>query len=122
MNINGVFPDYISCKSEHGVMINQHVEYEWKPKKCDNCGLLGYEAKKCRKKVGRTVWRPKGNSIQPEQQPIIGQQHMHGEDKEAEGNRQIEVDKEEESEDNHIHSTEDPVVEFQVVKSRSKPI
>ncbi|KAJ8421598.1 hypothetical protein Cgig2_020787 [Carnegiea gigantea] len=60
MPVNGLFPDSIDFISEGDGVIRQFVKYEWKPKKCIHCLMLGHEEQNCRKKYTvRQEWRVK---------------------------------------------------------------
>ena len=56
--IDGPFPEYIEFINEHGILTRQSVEYEWKPDKCEHCGMFGHLEDSCRKKQPRKEWRP----------------------------------------------------------------
>lgn len=97
MNING--DGTVWKMSENGVMLEQEVVYEWKPVKCNVCGLLGHVEKQCKKKQSQQqVWKPKVK--QPE----------------------VPVKTPEVSHDEEIHSERDPIVDLKEVRRHSKPI
>lgn len=49
-------------------VIDQKVEYEWKPVLCTTCHLFGHEAAECRhKKEPKKQWVPKQVQQQPDQ-------------------------------------------------------
>ncbi|XP_020255648.1 uncharacterized protein LOC109832661 [Asparagus officinalis] len=54
-----MLPDHISIQGSNGKMINQRVQYEWKPKWCDYCKQLGHDAKFCRRQIRTQRWVPK---------------------------------------------------------------
>ncbi|KAJ8427211.1 hypothetical protein Cgig2_015423 [Carnegiea gigantea] len=56
--MEGPFPEYIEFFNEYGTLIRQQVIFEWKPSKCDHCGMFGHLEDACRKKQPRKEWRP----------------------------------------------------------------
>lgn len=52
-------PDTIRFCNEHGVIVDQNVEYEWRPVQCGRCSGFWHEEVHCRKQQGRTMWVPK---------------------------------------------------------------
>ncbi|KAJ8435470.1 hypothetical protein Cgig2_021103 [Carnegiea gigantea] len=38
----GPFPDFIEFFNEHGELIRQSIKFEWKPSKCNHCGMYGH--------------------------------------------------------------------------------
>ena len=63
MQIDGPFPEYIDFFNEDGILIRQQVTYEWIPKKCAHCTMLGHSEDVCKKKgVIRTEWRQKSQA------------------------------------------------------------
>ena len=56
------FLDYITFENEKGMVMTQHVKYEWKPIQCESCKGIGHVMKDCKiqqKKVVTRQWRPK---------------------------------------------------------------
>ncbi|KAJ8449648.1 hypothetical protein Cgig2_005670 [Carnegiea gigantea] len=43
MQIDGPFPEYIEFFNEDGVLLRQHVTYEWIPSKCTHCAINATE-------------------------------------------------------------------------------
>lgn len=72
--VDSPLPETVKFVNEKGVVVNQMVEYDWKPVHCNNCKGFGHDTKKCNKvAVGRTVkrWIPK-----TQQQPLLQQKQQ----------------------------------------------
>lgn len=49
-------PDVVEFCNEHGLLVTQMVEYEWKPVKCGKCKGFGHEDIQCKRNTGRKIW------------------------------------------------------------------
>lgn len=56
-------PEVISFCNEHGDMVEQQIEYEWRPIVCKKCAGLGHIEEECRKGAGRRTWVPKQKRV-----------------------------------------------------------
>ena len=59
MPIDGAFPEFVEFINKHGVLVRQHVRYEWKPIKCPHYLMYRHTEPDYRKKPKpRQEWRP----------------------------------------------------------------
>ena len=63
VGIQGQLPDNIQFYNEHGVLLTQKVEYEWRPIQCAKCQGFGHETEMCRKKEGSKRWVKKATQV-----------------------------------------------------------
>ncbi|XP_048494347.1 uncharacterized protein LOC104906959 [Beta vulgaris subsp. vulgaris] len=56
VGIQGQLPENIQFYNEHGVLVTQTVEYEWRPVQCGKCKGYGHETDKCKKLEGNKRW------------------------------------------------------------------
>jgi len=49
MKLNGNFPDSITFVDKKGLVIEQPVEFQWKPLKSAKCSMYGHLEADCRK-------------------------------------------------------------------------
>ncbi|XP_010686891.1 uncharacterized protein LOC104901048 [Beta vulgaris subsp. vulgaris] len=49
-------PDSISFCNEYGKMVEQKIEYEWRPVVCKKCSGVGHNEEDCRKSMEKKVW------------------------------------------------------------------
>lgn len=57
-------PDASHFHNEHGILVDQKVEHEWRPIQCATCLGFGHETEVCRKKEGSRRWVKKTTQIQ----------------------------------------------------------
>ncbi|XP_057249289.1 uncharacterized protein LOC130590763 [Beta vulgaris subsp. vulgaris] len=48
--------EVIQFCNEHGSIVDQKVEYEWKPVQCGKCSGFGHDTDTCRKSEGKKKW------------------------------------------------------------------
>lgn len=53
--INKVFPDTVMFENEHGHIVEQEVEFEWKPILCTKCKNHGHDLKECMKYIREEI-------------------------------------------------------------------
>lgn len=65
VKIDEPLSDEVEMVDENDVLINQKVEYEWRPIQCEECKMYGHDKLKCRKKKkappSKPVWQPTQN-------------------------------------------------------------
>ncbi|XP_075092350.1 uncharacterized protein LOC142172591 [Nicotiana tabacum] len=86
--INKVFPDTVIFENEHGHIVEQEMDFEWKPILCTKCKNYGHELKECRKYIREEI-----NNKAQERKEVVQQ----GEEKTSKGEQtetSKEVDKE----------------------------
>ena len=59
IQIQQAFPDAILFYNKHGSVVEQKVEYEWRPTLCKKCKGIGHSEEECRKGVPTNKWVPK---------------------------------------------------------------
>ncbi|XP_070009963.1 uncharacterized protein [Nicotiana sylvestris] len=67
--INKVFPDTVMFENEHGHIVEQEVDVEWKPILCTKCKYYGHELKECRKYIREEI-----NSKAQERKEVVQQE------------------------------------------------
>ena len=82
IKLNGAFPKLVKLMDGKGRVIEQIVEYEWKPLKCTKCSMYGYADPECRKTGGRKEWRRKaqpaeGNVDAHTKNPGVEEENEH---------------------------------------------
>lgn len=71
VNIDQNMPDSIMFESEKGVIVEQQLEYEWRPLYCPNCSIYGHTQNNCGKGVsGSKKWIPKTKRTEPNHKEI----------------------------------------------------
>lgn len=70
-------PDEISFCNEHGSVIEQKVEYEWRPILCTKCAAYGREGDDCRKAAGKLQWVKKKIQQYKDGFMLVGTQRKH---------------------------------------------
>lgn len=56
VGIQQTLSDCVAFVNKHGVVMEQWIEYEWKPILCGKCSGYGHDAEACRKANNRKVW------------------------------------------------------------------
>ncbi|XP_070004223.1 uncharacterized protein [Nicotiana sylvestris] len=78
--INMEFLDTVMFENEHGQIVEQEIEFEWKPVLCTKCKNYGHELKECRKQI-----KEEQNSTAEEQ----GEEVKDGESKKTNGEQTV---------------------------------
>lgn len=77
VGIQHVLPEDISFLNDHGVVMEQRVEYEWKLVQCEKCLGYGHEAEACRKNTRRKIWVQKKKITKDEEGfSMVGNQSL----------------------------------------------
>ncbi|XP_010666883.1 uncharacterized protein LOC104884000 [Beta vulgaris subsp. vulgaris] len=56
VSVQDKLPEIIHFCNEHGRVVDQQVEYEWKPVQCGKCSGFGHDTENCRKNEGKKIW------------------------------------------------------------------
>lgn len=59
VKLQQILPDVIFFCNEHGCVVEQKVEYEWRPTNCKKCEGIGHGEDECRKGGVTKKWVPK---------------------------------------------------------------
>lgn len=68
VKIDNVLNEKVMLKNERGLLIEQKVEYEWKPLLYMYCNKYGHRGEECRKNVTRLVVTQNADSVGEETQ------------------------------------------------------
>lgn len=65
VDMNAKLPDKVYFRNEKGNLVEQKLQYDWKPTLCEHCQKYGHSEEECRKKKAPVqVQHPKGKEIQ----------------------------------------------------------
>ncbi|KAL2894274.1 Receptor-mediated endocytosis protein 6-like protein [Bienertia sinuspersici] len=67
VQVNQSLPDVISIDNELGNVIENNLEYEWRPIVCIGCGVVGHVEEKCTTKV-KKVWVLKSKRVEMDEE------------------------------------------------------
>ena len=62
--IQNQHPELVQFCNEHGNIVDQKLEYEWKPVQCGKCLGFGHDNEHCRKLEGKKKWVKKNVTYQ----------------------------------------------------------